>query len=64
MSKCMIYQNDESYDKVYWIEDSKLKNTLIIASPLVLPETIKQEVNITKIFKFYDGVDAFYAIKL
>lgn len=53
-----------SIREVNWIEDSKLKNTLIIASPLILPQSIKDEANIVKVFKFYDGIDAFYAIKL
>jgi len=49
---------------VFWPEDMKRKNTLIIASPWSLPPTITQEAQILKTFYFKTTAPAFYAIGL
>lgn len=54
-----------SIRQIYWPEDQKLKNTLIIASPWSVPEKdIEDKSKIIKKFFFYNGKLAFYAIKL
>lgn len=53
-----------SIRKFDWRADQNMKNTLVIASPWSLPiKDIKKE-NILKVFYYYDGTPAFYAIKL
>lgn len=53
-----------SIREVYWPEDNKLKNSLIIVSPWSLPPKDVKEDLIIKRFNFYDGILAFYAIRL
>ncbi len=58
-----------SFDKfsireIDWRVDYNLKNTLIIASPWSLPESVIKEKEILKTFTFYDKNIAFYAIEL
>ena len=53
-----------SIRKVDFLVDKDLKDTLLIASSWSLPEDIKNRAEIIKTFYFYDGKEAFYAIKL
>lgn len=49
---------------VFWPEDMKRKNTLVIASPWSLPPNITKETQILKTFYFKTTAPAFYAIEL
>lgn len=53
-----------SIRKVDFLIDKDLKNTLLIASPWSLPEDIKNRAEIIRTINFYDGTNAFYALKL
>lgn len=53
-----------SIRKVDWREDQNLKDTLIIASKWSLFEDTITKGNVIKVFYFYNGEPAFYAIKL
>ncbi len=58
-----------TFDKFYirkidFRKDRDLKNTLIIASPWSLPSNDVDKSKVLKVFNFYDGQIAFYAIKL
>lgn len=53
-----------SIREIDWRKDNELKNTLIIASPWSLPESVIKEKEILKTFTFYDKSIAFYAIGL
>lgn len=53
-----------SIRKIVWIEDQYLKNTLFIGSWLSLPIQSIDKNKILKIFYYYDGKPAFYAVKL
>ena len=53
-----------SIRKIDWSKDQNLKNTLIIASPWQLPIKDIEKEKIMKVFSFYDGQEAFYAVAL
>ena len=62
-------ERETTFDKfsiraVNWGEDQNLKNTLIIGSPWSLPIQSIDKDKILKIFYFYNGQPAFYAVKL
>ncbi len=64
-----IEQSGTSFDKftirqIDWRKDQFLKSTLIIASPWSIPIADIDKSKIIKIFHFYDGQPAFYAVKL
>lgn len=49
--------------KIDWIKDQNLKNTLMIASPWSIPNSIEKD-KVLKTFTYYDKSVAFQAIKL
>lgn len=53
-----------SIRQVYWPEDRKLKDTLVVVSPWSVPLGDVDQNLIIKKFDFYNGRLAFYAIKL
>lgn len=53
-----------SVRKINWGQDQNLKNTLIIGSLWSLPIQSIDKSKILKIFYFYNGQPAFYAVKL
>lgn len=54
-----------SIREVYWPADKDLKDTLLIVSPWSVPEgDIADKSKIIKRFYFYNGKQAFYAVKL
>ena len=53
-----------SIRQIDWREDQNMKNTLVIASKWSLFEDTISKANVIKVFYFYDGEPAFYAIKL
>ncbi len=53
-----------SIRKIDWIEDQNLKKTLVIGSSWSLPIQSIDKTKIIKIFYYYDGKPAFYAVKL
>lgn len=53
-----------SIRQVYWPEDRKLKDTLVVVSPWSVPLGDVDQNLIIKRFNFYNGRLAFYAIKL
>lgn len=53
-----------SIRKIDWRDDQNLKNVLIIGSSWSLPIDTIDKNKILKIFYFYDGKPAFYAVKL
>lgn len=53
-----------SIRQIYWPEDKDLKNTLIIVSPWSVPIDQIDKNLIIRQFNFYNGMPAFFAIKL
>lgn len=53
-----------SIRKIDWREDQYLKNVLIVGSPWSLPIQSLDKSKILKVFYFYNGQPAFYAVKL
>lgn len=53
-----------SIRKIDWREDQYLKNVLMIGSPWSLPIQSVDKNKIVKIFYYYNGQPAFYAVKL
>jgi len=53
-----------SIRKVEWLTDRDLKNTLLLVSPWSAPIKDIDKAKIMKVFYYYDGVPAFYAVKL
>lgn len=53
-----------SIRKITWLEDKNLKNVLIIGNMWSLPIHLIEKEKIIKVFNYYNGMPAFYAIKL
>lgn len=53
-----------SIRKIDWLEDQKLNNVLIIGNTWNIPIHSVEKEKIIKVFNYYSGTPAFYAIKL